>query len=86
MKPIFVIERLQLLNILIEQEKTGSPDELSRRLGISRRHLFRLLEWMKDLGVDIWYDKANGTYVNKGEVMLKIEVKLEVKGKNEHSR
>ena len=47
------IERLQILSKLIEDQNTGSPKDLSARLGISRRQLYSLVEELKDLGLDI---------------------------------
>ena len=59
---IHQIERLQKLNKLIEQEKTGTPDELARRLGISKRQLHNLLEALKNIGAKIEYIKKSETY------------------------
>lgn len=61
------IERLQLLNKLIIQESTGTPDELSARLGVSKRQLYNLMESLKVLGVEIEYSKQYKTYYYQGD-------------------
>ncbi len=37
-------ERIKLLLELIEKEKTGTPENLARKLGISVRTLYRIIE------------------------------------------
>ncbi|MFC2187710.1 HTH domain-containing protein [Fulvivirgaceae bacterium LMO-SS25] len=40
-------ERTKYLIELIEKQKTGSPDELARRIGVSKRTVYRILEDLK---------------------------------------
>lgn len=70
------IERLQLLNKLIKEERTGSPEELSGRLGISKRQLFNLIDSMKSLGVELGYCKQSKTYYYKSRARLDIKFSL----------
>ncbi|MBA2422694.1 MAG: HTH domain-containing protein [Chitinophagales bacterium] len=37
-------ERIKLLLELLEKEKTGAPENLARKLGISVRTLYRIIE------------------------------------------
>ncbi|RED92071.1 DNA-binding protein [Marinoscillum furvescens] len=60
------IERIQLLNKLIIQESTGTPEELAKRLGMSTRQLYNLFDSLKCLGVKIGYNKKLKTYYYKG--------------------
>lgn len=76
------IERLQKLNKLIEQEKTGTPEELASRLGISKRQLHNLIETLKDMGAGIVYSKKNGTYQYE-EKYLTIDFSLRLVTKEE---
>lgn len=58
-------ERLQTVKRIHEWIRirgTGSPNELARRINVSRATLFRLLEYLSSLGADIAYDNANQTY------------------------
>ena len=40
-------ERIKLLLMLMEKEKTGTPKNLSRKLGVRERTLYRILEELK---------------------------------------
>lgn len=54
----------QLLQIdqLIRLKRTGNANEFSRKIGISRRHLYNRLEELKDLDLDISYDRNIQSY------------------------
>lgn len=57
-------ERTKLLIELIEREKTGSPKELARSLGLKERMVYNLLDDLRlTLGRDICYCKEKKTYV-----------------------
>lgn len=56
------IERIQLLNKLISEQRTGTPEELANRLGISRSKLYLMLEELKDIGVHVQYSKRTATF------------------------
>lgn len=72
------IERLQLLNKLVKEKRTGSPEELADRLGLSRRQLYAYLEFLKDYGMDIGYSrKTNSFIVNNGKE-IKIDFQFQV--------
>jgi predicted DNA-binding transcriptional regulator YafY len=51
------IERLQLLNKLVREQRTGSLKELAKRIGVSRRQLYAYLEYLKDYGLEIIFDR-----------------------------
>lgn len=72
-----LIERVQRLNQLITHECTGTPEELSQRLCVSKRQVHNLIESLRNMGADISYDKTNKTYrYNESEV--KIDFTFEV--------
>ena len=77
------IERLQKLNKLIEQGRTGTPSELATRLGIGRRTLYDLLEAIKSLGVEIAYDRKVKTfhYLTSDKMELNFSLKVLKEGK-----
>lgn len=62
MKFVLQLERYQKIDALIQQQKTGTPREFSNKLGISRSHLYRLLEILKDKGAPIKYDRKLLTF------------------------
>lgn len=56
------IERYRKLDSLIKEEKTGAPQELALRIGISRSHLYRMIEIMKGLRAEISYSRTRRTF------------------------
>ena len=78
------IERLQFLNKLIIQKKTGSPVELAERLRLSKRQIYNLIDELKDLGVPIFYCKKLKSYCYKESFKLNIQFSLTLlEGKEE---
>jgi biotin operon repressor len=60
-------KRIEILKQSILDSKTGNPDELAEKLGISRRTVFRNLEALRDKGNDIRFSKIRNTYYCKTE-------------------
>ena len=56
------IERIKLLNKLVKEERTGSPEELAVRLGVSRSKLYLILEELRDHDVCIRFNKKINTF------------------------
>jgi predicted DNA-binding transcriptional regulator YafY len=57
------IERIERIHYLIKKRGTGTPEELCKKLGISRRQLFRVLDFLKnDIHAPIEYSKSRRTY------------------------
>ena len=62
------IEKLQMidrLHYLILKRGTGSANELSIRLNISRRNVYNIIEQMKVLGAPIEYCGATKSFIYK---------------------
>jgi len=78
MKALEQLERLQRMNQLIKAERTGSPDEFSQRLGISRRQLYTYIENIRDMGADICYSKNRRTFYfcNGHEIEISYSFKI----------
>ncbi len=49
MKFINQVERLQTLNRLIKNERTGTPEELASCLNLGKRTLFEYIDYLKDI-------------------------------------
>jgi len=80
------IERIQLLNKLIAEQRTGTPDELARRLGISRSKLYLLLEELDDIGVEIHYSKRAETFYYVNCKRLSFDFSFSVIGPDESKK
>ena len=70
------IERLNLLDKLISQKRTGKPESLARRLDLSVSRLARIIEYLRDAGAPIQYDRALQTYFYEFEYQIFIQVNM----------
>ena len=77
------IYRLQRIHHLIRRKGTGPPPEFSRKLGISTRQLFRLLEEMKSYGLPIKYHRGRQSYYYSREVDLDISFEIREKERSQ---
>ena len=85
MKTIKILERLQQLHRLIEKERTGSPKELARKMNISERLVYLLIEYLRDYNADIRYDRGRKTYYYYEEFQLDIKISIAVINNNERT-
>lgn len=78
MNIIFKIERLQKLNKLIEQEQTGTPNELSDYLGISRSKLYELIDGLNGMGKKVRYNRTTKSfyYSDNNKLVIQFSLKL----------
>ncbi|HFA49584.1 MAG TPA: helix-turn-helix domain-containing protein [Bacteroidetes bacterium] len=59
------VQQLNLLirlHYLIKRKATGTPDELAKRLSISRSALYNYIEVLRDLGAQITYCRSRQTF------------------------
>lgn len=83
MKNLKTLERLQQLHNLIANENTGTPEELSNLLQISKRSVHSLIKELKDYEANICYSKSRKTYYYCNEFDLKISISVDVLTNNE---
>lgn len=57
MKKLYTFEKIRTLHEYIEQQQIITPEELASHLGVSRRRLFEMIDYLKDLGACISYDR-----------------------------
>lgn len=62
MKMIEYIERTNLLHKLIVQKRTGTPEDLAKRLNLSVSRLYNILGELKLMGAPIEYSRQLNTY------------------------
>ncbi|MBL7780122.1 MAG: hypothetical protein JNM22_02820 [Saprospiraceae bacterium] len=70
---IFLLEQL---DHLIRIRGTGSPKQLASRLKICERHVYRLINHLRDQGFPIEYDKKSQSYFYSELVELTISFKV----------
>lgn len=76
MRLIKNLERLQLLHHRIETERTGTSIQLARKMNISQRLVYNLLDELKEYGAAICYDRGRKTYYYDNEFQFEVEISL----------
>lgn len=74
MKIFEYIDRINLLNKLIKERKTGTLDELAERLHLSKSRMCRVIEDLKLKGAPIEYSRCLHSYYFTHNYQMKIEV------------
>lgn len=72
------IDRINLLDKLIQQRRTGTPQELARRLGVSESRLYVVLDELKLKGAPISYCRQSKSYYY--DSLFTISIQVELKG------
>lgn len=63
--PKHYFDRLEYLDKLIGRKSTGSPDNLARRINVSKRTIFEYIDILRSLGAGIEYCRYRETYYYK---------------------
>ncbi|OEK03513.1 hypothetical protein BFP97_19180 [Roseivirga sp. 4D4] len=61
-------QRIERLHHLIRLKATGNAKDCATKLGISERHLYNILDLMKDLGAPIYFNISESSYCYKYDV------------------
>ncbi|MEY4604027.1 MAG: hypothetical protein RIT43_1319 [Bacteroidota bacterium] len=62
------IKHFITLNELIKEQKTGSPSEIAKKLGISERMVYKYIEDLKiEFNAPVKYSRSERTYYYDGE-------------------
>lgn len=82
LKPMNIIdikEELERVDRLVRLKATGSPKHLADKLQISERHVYRIINQLKEIGCPIYFDKDRCSYCysTEGELILKFTNKLD---------
>ena len=56
------MDQMCRLHELIRLEQTGTPNELAENLQVSRSQLYKMLDIIKEYGVEVKYSRAFRTY------------------------
>jgi predicted DNA-binding transcriptional regulator YafY len=72
------IERIEKIDKLIQENKTGGPDEFAGQMGISRRQLYNYLDELRSFGIDIQYSRLNHSFHYSNNKRLRINLNFEV--------
>ncbi len=62
MKLFEYLDRISMMHKLVSRQKTGTPEELANRLGVSRTSLYELIDELRSRGAPIAYSKSAKTF------------------------
>ena len=62
MKVFEYLDRISLMHKLVLRQKTGTPEEFGRQLGVGRTSLYELIDELRSRGVPIAYSKSARTF------------------------
>jgi len=78
MKTLRQIQQLRKLHGMIKLESTGSPKEIARHMNVSERHIYHLLEQLREMEAPICYNRRTNTYFYSGSFDLLVNVSVQV--------
>jgi len=76
MKLFKYLERISMMHKLVSRQKTGTPDECARQLGVSRTSLYELIDELKSRGAPISYSKSARTFFYRQPYDIEIKCSL----------
>ncbi len=76
MKIFEYLEKIYILNKLVSQVNTGSPNELAERLQISRTTLYEIINELKSRDVCISYSRSRRSFFFSTSTTFEIEFKI----------
>lgn len=62
MRLIRKINQINRLHSLIKRKSTGSPKELAAKFNVSERCIYRLMDELKHMDIDINYNRSRRSY------------------------
>ena len=83
MKTLKQLERLRKAHKLIKQENTGTPVEFAKKLHVSERELYRILEYLKEVDAVISFSRTSNSYYYTADFDLLVNVSVQVLVKDE---
>lgn len=78
MKNIKKLERLQRLHQRILAENTGTPEEMAKKMNISKRNFYGLVEDLRIMGAEICYSRTTKTYYYCNDFKIEIQISLKL--------
>ncbi len=78
MKTLKQLERLRKAHKLIQQQHTGTPNEFAKTLGVSRRQLYNIIEYLKELGAPLIYNRKSNTFYYEYDFDLLVNITVQV--------
>lgn len=78
------INRIERLHRLLVTEKTGTPQQLAERLGVSRASLYHLIDELSSYNSPVTYSRKHETFFYEKNNKTSMGYKLEVLDNDEN--
>jgi len=62
MKVFEYLDRISMMHKLVSRQRTGTPEEFAKQLGVSRTSLYELIDELRSRGAPIAYSKSAKTF------------------------
>lgn len=72
------IERIKMLDLLINKKSTGCPSSLASRLGLKRSTLYEYIDYLKAIGLNVSYSRKWRTFYYSSNKKLEIHFSVKV--------
>ena len=79
------LNRLQQIDQLIRQKRTGNAQELAEKMKISRRQVYNWLDELKAFGLEIEYNRQIRSYVYLKPYQINIQLDFRELSEQEES-
>jgi len=77
MKVFEYLDRINTMHKLVSHERTGTPEEFARQLGVSRTSLYEMIDELKSRGAPIAYSKSTKTFHYSQPYDISVTCKLQ---------
>ncbi len=71
-------KQLKRLAELLEKENTGNSFAFAKKVGVSRTHLFELLEDLKGMEIHVKFDRKKGSFLYTGSKRLLVKNPIQI--------
>jgi len=78
-----ILNKLKLVDKYIRAQKTGSRDEFSKSIGLSKRQLYYYIDFLKDYGAEIEFCRKTNSYIYKNIVEVEAQLSIKVMSEDE---
>lgn len=69
------LKKINQLDYLICEQRTGTPADLGQKIGVSERSVFDYLKLMREMGAPISYSRAKNSYFYQSNGRLMVRFK-----------
>jgi biotin operon repressor len=76
MKLFEYLDRINMMHRMVLRQRTGTPEEFARQLGVGRTCLYELIDELRSRGAPIAYSKSTKTFFYRQPFEISINCSL----------